>query len=123
MNTSSRRTGSVIALCTVSILSLTVKTDRRLADHDIIRKVSRDTAYFDPGIAYGFARKISTERVFRKRYRMPYGWFIHREHVNSPEEILTLLRERFTPLHIEYWPLRVPVMNLNLCIGATLSKP
>ena len=76
----------------------------------------------DPGIAYGFARKISTERIFKKRYRTSYGWFIHREHVNSPEEILTLLRQRFTPLHVEYWPLRVPVMNLNLCIGMTLTK-
>jgi len=25
-------------------------------------------------------------------------------------------------LHTEYWPLRVPAVNLNLCIGVTLSK-
>ena len=77
----------------------------------------------DPGLAYGFARKISAERIFKKRYGMSYDWFIHREHINSPEEILTLLRERFTPLHMEYWPLRVPAVNLNLCIGITLTKP
>ena len=41
----------------------------------------------------------------------------------SPEEILTLLRQRFTPLHSEYWPLRVPAVNLNLCIGITLTRP
>lgn len=76
----------------------------------------------DPGLAYGFARKISSERIFRKRYGMSYDWFIHREHINSPDEILTLLRQRFTPVHSEYWPLRVPVVNMNLCIGITLRK-
>jgi hypothetical protein len=39
VNTSSRRTGSVITIWSVSILSLTVKPDRRLADHNTIRKV------------------------------------------------------------------------------------
>jgi SAM-dependent methyltransferase len=76
----------------------------------------------DPGLAYGFARKISSERLFRKRYGMSYDWFIHREHINSPEEILTLLRQRFRRLHMTYWPLRVPIVNMNLCIGITLTK-
>jgi SAM-dependent methyltransferase len=76
----------------------------------------------DPGLAYEFARRISSERMFRKRYGMPYDWFIFREHINSPEEILTLLRQRFELLHTEYWPLKVPAVNLNLCIGVTLSK-
>ena len=76
----------------------------------------------DPGLAYGFARKISSERIFRKRYGMSYDWFIQREHINSPEEILTMLRQRFRQLHLTYWPLRVPVVNLNLCIGITLTK-
>jgi hypothetical protein len=76
----------------------------------------------DPGLAYGFARKISSERIFRKRYGQSYDWFIHREHLNSPDEILTLLRQRFTQVHSEYWPLRVPVVNMNLCIGITLRK-
>ena len=40
VNTSCRRTGSVIALCSVIVLSLTVKTNRRLADHGFIRKVT-----------------------------------------------------------------------------------
>ena len=76
----------------------------------------------DPGLAYEFARKISSERIFKKRYGMSYDWFIFREHINSPEEILTLLRQRFKLLHCEYWPLKVPAVNLNLCIGVTLSK-
>lgn len=76
----------------------------------------------DPGLAYEFARRISSERIFKKRYGVPYDWFIFREHINSPEEILTLLRQRFKPMRIEYWPLRVPLVNMNLCIGVTLRK-
>jgi hypothetical protein len=40
VKTSSRRTGSVIALCTVSIPSYRSKPNRRLADQNIIRKVA-----------------------------------------------------------------------------------
>jgi SAM-dependent methyltransferase len=76
----------------------------------------------DPGLAYGFARKISSERIFRKRYGMSYDWFIHREHINSTTEIMTLLQQRFTPVDSVYWPLRIPVVNMNLCVGMTLRK-
>lgn len=76
----------------------------------------------DPGLAYEIARKISAERIFRRRYKMPYGWFVRREHINSPEEIVYLLRERFEQVDISYFPLIVPVINLNLCIGVTLKK-
>lgn len=34
----------------------------------------------DPGIAYEIARKISAERLFKARYRMPYGWNSARTH-------------------------------------------
>jgi SAM-dependent methyltransferase len=76
----------------------------------------------DPGMAYGLARKISAERIFKKRYNMPYGWFIGREHINSPDEILTLMTERFDEVDRTYFPLRVPVTTFNLCIGTTMKK-
>lgn len=38
----------------------------------------------DPGLVYACARKISAERLFRKHYKLPYGWLIRREHINSP---------------------------------------
>lgn len=78
----------------------------------------------DPGLAYEVARKISAERIFRKRYRLPYGWLIRREHINSPREILSLLLKNFNELDRSYFPLRaLPFINANLCIGVTLRKP
>ncbi|HEX8168875.1 MAG TPA: class I SAM-dependent methyltransferase [Beijerinckiaceae bacterium] len=95
---------------------------------DEVRRVLRPGGLFavvlpcDPGLAYGFARKISSERMFRKRYGQSYEWFIRREHINSPDEILTLLRERFTVVDQTYWPLMIPLVDLNLCIGVTVKK-
>ena len=49
----------------------------------------------DPGIAYEFARQISSAPIFRRRYKMPYMWLMRREHINSPAEILSVLRSGF----------------------------
>lgn len=76
----------------------------------------------DPGLAYEMARKISAERIFKKRYKLPYGWLIRREHINSPQEILSLLDDRFEELDRTYWPLHIPFANMNLCIGTTRVK-
>ena len=95
---------------------------------DEIRRVLKPGGIFsvvlpcDPGLAYEVARKISAERIFRKRYKLPYGWLIRREHINSPDEILSLLDERFVELDRSYYPLRVPIANINLCIGTTRKK-
>ena len=76
----------------------------------------------DPGLAYELARKLSAERIFRARYHLPYRWFIRREHLNSPAEILQLIDSRFTVIDRAYFPLGVRVVNLNLCVGVTARK-
>jgi SAM-dependent methyltransferase len=77
----------------------------------------------DPGLAYEFARKISAERLFRSRYRIPYRWLARREHINSPAEILQQIERAFTVFDRAYFPLIVRIVNLNLCIGLTARKP
>jgi SAM-dependent methyltransferase len=77
----------------------------------------------DPGFAYEIARKISAEHLFRNRYKLPYRWLIRREHINSPQEIEFLLRQRFAAVEQSFFPLKVPVINFNLCIGMTVAKP
>jgi len=73
------------------------------------------------GLAYAFARQISSKRIFERKYKMSYAWLIEREHINVPSEILEVLNEHFTIEHRTYYPLRVPVVNLNLVIGFTLK--
>jgi ubiquinone/menaquinone biosynthesis C-methylase UbiE len=72
-------------------------------------------------LAYTLARRISAQRIFEKRYGEPYRWFIEREHVNRPEEILDVLATWFEPTHRTFFPLRVPAFFCNLVIGVTLK--
>lgn len=76
----------------------------------------------DPGVLYEIARKISAERIFKKRYNQPYEWFIRREHINSPEEILWVLSQQFSVERKQFFPFRVPVSPLNLCLGLLAKK-
>lgn len=76
----------------------------------------------DPGLVYGIARRISAERIFRKRYKQSYDWFIRREHINSPAEILSMLERHFTIKEKSFFPFRVPIENLNLVIGLVAVK-
>lgn len=74
----------------------------------------------DGGMAYAIARKISAQRVFERRYKLSYKWFIGREHINKPHEILEELSPYFHITHRFFYPLRIPIVTLNLCIGLTL---
>jgi len=73
----------------------------------------------DPGFAYWIARKISAERLFRAKYGVPYGWLIRREHINNPKEIETELARRFRLSGRRFFPLQIPLISLNLCVGVT----
>ncbi len=76
----------------------------------------------DPGLAYEFARKISAERIFKARYKLPYRWFARREHINSPAEIMDVIGKQFDIFETVHFPLLLPIVNLNLCIGLTARK-
>ena len=76
----------------------------------------------DPGAAYELARRISSDRIFRKRYKMPYSWLMAREHVNSPGEVFKVVGEKFKCTDRTFFPLRIPLVNANLCVGLTYVK-
>lgn len=73
------------------------------------------------GLAYWLARKISAERLFKKRYNMDYNMFIKTEHINKPKEILEELKPYFKIKKGLFWPLFVPNIHLNLVIGLILE--
>lgn len=74
----------------------------------------------DPGFAYILARNISARRLFEKRYKQNYDWFVAAEHINRPDEIMHELRGHFHIMHRQYFPLWLPFINANLVIGLTL---
>ena len=74
------------------------------------------------GLAYSLARRISARRIFEKKYKQSYDWFVACEHVNRAEEILPELRERFDVVHARHFPLGVPILAANLVIGLTLVR-
>jgi SAM-dependent methyltransferase len=101
--------------------------DLPAAVDEIHRVLKRDGAFVlvipcDPGFAYEVARKISAERIFRKRYRQSYKWLIRREHINSPAEIENVLASKFRVVDREFYPMRVPLVHLNLCVGMVARK-
>jgi hypothetical protein len=72
------------------------------------------------GFMYTMARKISAQRIFEKRYKQSYRWLIEREHLNKPIEILAELRPYFDVIHRSFFPIPIPAIACNLCIGLTL---
>lgn len=75
----------------------------------------------DPGLAYEFARNISARPMFERRFNMSYDWLIALEHINNPPEIIGELEKRFNIVDRTYFPLYIPVPNLNLIIGLTCT--
>jgi SAM-dependent methyltransferase len=71
-------------------------------------------------LAYSLARKVSAQRIFERRYGQSYAWFIEREHINSPAEIFEELSRCFHLVSSRYFPFRLKIEAINLCIGATL---
>ena len=74
------------------------------------------------GAAYELARRISSDRIFRDRYKMPYSWLMAREHLNSPQEVFKVVGGHFSRIDRTFFPMRIPLVNANLCVGLTYAK-
>lgn len=67
----------------------------------------------DPGIAWRLGRCLGPRRnVMRKG--LPYDYIMAREHVNSCNNLVALLRYYFPNSTENWWPLRIPSIDLNL---------
>ena len=76
----------------------------------------------DPGFLYSLARTLSAKKIFENKFKENYDWFIKREHINSAEEIICLLKEKFQIIEEKYFPTYIKFINANLCLGLTLKK-
>lgn len=96
---------------------------------DEVRRVLKPGGVFEVvipcegGFGYAMGRRVTSQRVFEKRYDTSYDWYIKTEHFNVPAEIVSELDGRFQRDRREFWPLKVPSVHLNLCIGMTYRRP
>lgn len=72
-------------------------------------------------MAYTIARKLTSERMFKARYKMPYKWLMELEHINSVDEVLDELVQYFNIKHSSFFPFKIPIYHLNLAIDFTLT--
>jgi ubiquinone/menaquinone biosynthesis C-methylase UbiE len=73
------------------------------------------------GRLYSLGRRVTTKRIFEKRYHMPYEWMIRQDHCNTAREVLTELERRFRVRKRSFFPLKVPTVDMNLMVGLELS--
>jgi SAM-dependent methyltransferase len=96
---------------------------------DEVRRVLKPGGVFEivipceGGLAYTLGRKVTAQRAFEKRYGVPYGWCIESEHFNVPREIIHELDARFERGRRKFWPLRIPSVDVNVCIGLSYHRP
>ncbi|MBK7974498.1 MAG: class I SAM-dependent methyltransferase [Deltaproteobacteria bacterium] len=74
------------------------------------------------GLAYALGRKLSAERLFRKRFRMDYTPIRQNEHVSTYTEIAAELTRVFRVERRVFYPLAVPIATLNLFVGYRLRR-
>lgn len=75
------------------------------------------------GSLYSLGRRFTTQRVFERRYKMPYEWMIRYDHINVAREVVNELRKVFSLEHQGFYPFRVPSIDMNIVLGLTLSLP
>ena len=99
-----------------------------LTVREMYRLINKEKGVFsvvipcEGSLAYGLARRISARRIFEKRYKQSYDWFIKREHVNTAVEILEELTKYFEIAHQRFFPFPfLPIQTPNLVIGLTLK--
>lgn len=76
----------------------------------------------EDGLAHRLGRFVSAEQMFRRRYGQSFKWCADSEHISIPDEIIQEISKYFDVAHKEFFPLKIPVVSLNLVMGLT-CKP
>jgi trans-aconitate methyltransferase len=71
---------------------------------------------------YSLARRVSSQKEFEKKFKVPYNWCIESEHVNSYKEILEELDKYFIVTWKKFFPINIPIYSLNLTLGLRCYK-
>jgi SAM-dependent methyltransferase len=76
------------------------------------------------GLLYTLGRRLTTQRIFEKRYGMSFDWCIASEHVNVVPEIVAELDARFARERRSsaWFPSRLATVHANVCAGFTYRR-
>lgn len=76
----------------------------------------------DGGIAWRFGRYLTTKRSFA-REGLDLNYIIAREHINPSYNIISLIHHYFKKVQENWYPLRIPLVDLNLvyCCRITID--
>ena len=75
----------------------------------------------EDGFAYRMGRRLTPQRVFERRYGVPYDWHVRAEHPNRPGEVFEEIAKSFQIRDRTFYPLRMPSIHLNLVIRITAT--
>lgn len=75
------------------------------------------------GMLYSLGRRLTTQRLFEKRYGMSFDWCIKSEHVSVLPEIVHELDLRFSREDTSWFPSKLPTVHANICAGLTYRRP
>ena len=99
-------------------LPAAIREAYRLCDKE--RGVFQVVIPCEGSLAYTLCRRISAQRIFEKRYKQSYRWFIDREHINLPHEVTEELERCFSVERRAFFPIPVPALFCNLCVAMNL---
>ncbi len=74
------------------------------------------------GLGWGLGRWLTSRRWLKRNTRIDPDKIICWEHPNFADEIIDALDRRFLRESVEYWPLRVPLLDLNLVLKFVYRK-
>ncbi len=78
----------------------------------------------DPGLLWRLGQRVSAPK-FMKLYQVSFAEYelhMSREHVNAAQRLLKIFRYYFSEYRSCYFPLLIPVVELNLLINLTARK-
>jgi SAM-dependent methyltransferase len=94
---------------------------------EIIRVMKKNATFTvvipcEGGLGYSIGRNMSVRRLFERKFGTNYDWMIAYDHINTARDVLEELKTRFNAERTAYFPLRVPAIDANLCIGLDLVR-
>lgn len=91
-----------------------------------IRRVMKPEGLFsavvpcEGGRAYTLGRNFTSRRIFERKFGKNFDWIMAYDHINNVKEVLSEIRKKFSVERIDYFPMRLPSVHMNLIIGLEL---